>query len=119
MQSQNNKIDFFISQLSISENKEVVFSKIRDFFGNGDLDKHIIFKRSILYFYTGSEIIDTYACPPTELNHSITFDGSKVSKIEKAYFVGAASKSMFDVEFEISSNNNNNNNNNNNGNNNG
>lgn len=118
MQTQDSKIDFFISQLSIDENKELVFSKVRDFFRNDELDKHIIFKRSILYFYAGSEIIDTYACPPTELNHSITFDGSKVSKIEKAYFVGAASKSMFDVEFEISSNNNNNNNNNN-GNNNG
>ena len=126
MQPQHNQIKFFISQLlidedpinedPIDEDQELLFSKICDFFEDGQADKHLIFKRSILYFYAGSDIIDTHACVATKSKHSITFDGTKVAKIDKNYFVGAASSSVFDVEFEIANNNNNNNNN---GNNNG
>ncbi|MBQ4811781.1 hypothetical protein J8M20_10560 [Pseudoalteromonas luteoviolacea] len=119
MQALDTKIEFFISQLSIGEKKDEIYSKLYQFFKGEDPQKHVIYKRSIIYFYYGSDIVETYSCTPVEVEHSISFDGSKVSKIEKSYFTGSSSKSIFDVEFEMSSNNNNNNNNNNNGNNNG
>lgn len=119
MESTANKIDFFISQLPIdAEDQSTAKIKVTEYLKGVTENRQIIFKRSIFYFYHGTEIVDTYKCKPTNLDVTYTFDGEKVSKLNKSYFVGATS-SMFEVSFELSNNNNNNNNNNNGNNNNG
>ncbi|MBF0264236.1 MAG: hypothetical protein HQL46_03125 [Gammaproteobacteria bacterium] len=96
---------------------------IQSFFQQQADDKHLIFKRSILYFYQKDQIINSI--PYTSEDDNVyTFDGVKVSRVKPEYYLGKASSMVAGASvldgLEISySNNNNNNNNNNNGNNNG
>jgi len=97
--------------------------KIQSFFQENPGDNHLIYKRSILYFYNKHRVIDSIASTSKE-EHVYTFDGVKVARVKPDYYTGGATSSvvgaaaMNGLEIDFS-NNNNNNNNNNNGNNNG
>ena len=121
MQTDKN-ISLFLKATGIEQPSELL-PQIQSFFQDASPDKHIIFKRSILYFYDKDKIINSIPFNSDE-NNVFTFDGTKVARLKPDFYtggatsvvVGAAALNEFNINF---SNNNNNNNNNNNGNNNG
>ncbi len=113
------QIQLFLKRATLSDNKELPLT-ISDFFTGDISDKHIILKRSILYFYNKNLIVKTFPCQQPDIDNNIyTFDGVKVSRIAPQYYIGSKALASGTAMGTSSSNNNNNNNNNNNGNNNG
>lgn len=94
---------------------------------NGSSDTaHVLLKRCILYYFRGSDIVNTHVCPQNNTDATVyTFDGEKINCLKPEYYLGKSlvGSSFFgaasDGALEIEMSNNNNNNNNNNGNNNG
>lgn len=125
MEQLKRQVSLFLAALQMEDNEELR-EKIESFFSADMENKHLILKRSILYFYNKYNVEDAIACAPVE-NQIFAFDGVKVSRIKPEMYLGDAAlySSMsssdgdggFSLEVDLTSNNNNNNNNN--GNNNG
>jgi hypothetical protein len=113
------KVELFLTTTNMVE--QLQLSKdVRQFFSEDIAERHVIVKRSILYFYQNHQIVNTFVCK-TLLNDRCcyTFDGEKMARVSPAFYIGGDALDM-GIEYSVgSSNNNNNNNNNNNGNNNG
>jgi len=124
---QLDQIKLFLQGAGIKETSELI-DTIQSFFQQAIEGQHLIFKRSILYFYQKENVVNSIPCSSTDDN-VYTFDGTKVSRIKPEYYLGSAASlvagaavlNTIETEFGGGgySNNNNNNNNNNNGNNNG
>lgn len=122
MSQLDQQIALFLKGAGIEQSAKLQ-QKIHSFFQEKSDDRHLIFKRSILYFYNKHKIIGSIACSSKDEN-VYTFDGAKVARVKPDYYTGGVTSAVvgaslidgLEIDF---SNNNNNNNNNNNGNNNG
>ena len=122
MSQLEQQISLFLKGAGLEQTDDLL-QKIQSFFVESPEDKHLVFKRSILYFFKKHKIIDSIPCTSKEEN-VYTFDGTKVARIKPDFYIGGATSAVVGASvfngLEIGySNNNNNNNNNNNGNNNG
>lgn len=114
-------ISLFLKAAGLEQSPGLL-QQVQSFFQDDSPDKHIIFKRSILYFYNKDKIINSVPFNSDE-NNVYTFDGTKVARLKPDFYTGGATSAVVSaaalIEFNINFSNNNNNNNNNNGNNNG
>lgn len=125
MQDFEQQTQLFIERAQLA-NPQTIQQAFSQFFETATEHKHVILKRSILYFYSGHEIVNTLPCKQLEDDPNIySFDGIKISRVKPQFFMGKAAEAAamgrevsIGIGIDLSSNNNNNNNNNN-GNNNG
>ncbi len=111
----------FLNRAYLADKSDQLLPVLENFFSVDNEHKHIILKRSIIYFYEHDKIVNSISCGDCNSDENIyTFDGQKVARITPHYYIGSAFMSgAASQDVQSSTNNNNNNNNNNNGNNNG
>jgi hypothetical protein len=123
MGSLDRQIKTFVDQMDSQGNRHALLTKIQSFFtgaeGRAAKERHLIYKRSILYFFQNHDVVEAMPCGRSVNSAVLTFDGEKISRIMPVSLAtsGQSRRSRRDSwDWDI---NNNNNNNNNNGNNNG
>jgi len=130
----DDKIDLFLTQAALADRKANYLPMLAAFFGEpGSEAPHVIYKRSVLYFFHGAKLMQTHPIVAARSTDATvyTFDGERIGRIQPAYYLGtataggkgagsagaasgSASSSFLLFDDGGSSNNNNNNNGNNN-----
>lgn len=120
MSNLKDSLNLYVQQTELPPS---TLAPLIEFFSEKPDERHLLFKRGVLYFFENEEIIDTFVSgQEPSSNDCFTFDGKKIARTSPAHYLGhnfSSQSSGNGVSFDIDISNNNNNNNNNNGNNNG